>query len=160
MTVLTAMRSGPGATPSPAGLKAILAGGLLAGALDYLAAMVASGSGFAPVGRFIASGVYGPAAFEGGVGMAAQGVLFHFGIMMVIAATYVGASRVQPTLVRLWPLWGPLFGIAVYFAMREVVVPLSNAVQGDPPLWRRLIQVGIHMVFVGLPIAFCAARVR
>lgn len=152
--------TGGGVAAQP-GWKAVLVAGLLAGALDYLAAVVASGAGFVRVGQAIASGVYGRAAFQGGEAMAVQGAVFHFAIMMVIAWTYVFASRFLPALTRRWWLWGPLFGIAVWTAMRFVVVPMSNAVgAGDPTLVRMLIQIGIHMAFVGLPIGFCAARVR
>src|SRR5262252_5521877 len=60
----------------------ILLVGLLVGALDILTAFadyfLATGNGPEGVLKFIASGVFGRAAFKGGANMIISGLLFHF----------------------------------------------------------------------------------
>lgn len=145
-------------------MRGILVGGLIAGALDITAAIVTNGwRGVPPVRvlQSVASGLLGSPAFQGGNATAALGLLLHFLIALAAAAVYVAASRRLPALVR-WPLlWGPLYGVAVYFFMSLVVVPLSAApfrIRLDPPdLATGLI---VHMLCVGLPIALAARRFR
>lgn len=76
----------------------------------------------------------GRAAYDGGLGTAAPGVLLHFFIAFGILTTYVLASRWWPALARHPFLYGPLYGILVYDMMKLVVVPLSAAVIG-PKSW-------------------------
>ena len=75
------------------GLKAILAGGLIAGTLDLTAACVSAWlrSGVTPVqvAQFIASGVLGRGAFNGGAKTVALGVAFHF-LIATVAGWYAG----------------------------------------------------------------------
>ncbi len=142
-------------------LQAVLVGGLIAGCLDIVAAFVLySFWGATPVGilQFIVSGVLGRAAFGGGLGSAALGVLLHFCIATGAAAAYVVACRwIEPLVRRPW-LFGPLYGVAVFFFMQMVVLPLS-AVQKRPFM---LVMDGpsivVHMVCVGTPIALVASR--
>jgi hypothetical protein len=146
----------------------IVAGGLAAGVLDILAAFglraAVSGSA-APVRvlQGIASGMLGPAAFQGGAATAALGLGLHFLIAFGAAATFYAASRFLPVLERRPVASGLAYGVAVYLFMNQVVVPLSRAAGRTPP-WRiTAALVVIHMLFVGLPIALAvhrAARAR
>src|SRR6187402_1684474 len=113
----------------PSSLRAIVAGGLLAGALDLAWAAAQSMIQGRSPGRMlqaIASGVLGKAAFESGAAIQLLGVLLHFTIAIGACATYVAAGRIWPALHRRWYLAGPLFGVAVYFFMQLVVLPLSQ----------------------------------
>jgi hypothetical protein len=138
--------------PTPA--RAILLTGLIAGVLDITAAFVFSalrGAGPARVLRFVASGLLGAAAARGGAATAALGLALHFVIATGWAAVYWAASR-KIAFLRTHPVpAGLLYGIAVYFLMNLVVVPLSAV----PP--RPFVpspgMIGIHMFCVGLPIA-------
>ncbi|HYE43905.1 MAG TPA: hypothetical protein VEA15_10970 [Caulobacteraceae bacterium] len=149
------------AAGAPPGLKAALVGGLAAGALDYVAAVLASGAGFMVVGQAIASGLLGRAAFQGGVPVALLGAALHFAILLVVAAIYVAAARRMEFLWRQPLPCGVVLGLIVYSIMNAIVVPLSNAAVGvSPDVGRLLVQMVIHMTVVGPPIAFAAARIR
>ena len=148
-------------TPSVApGLKAAVVGGLAAGLLDYAAACVNSGKDPIFIGRVIATGWLGKAAIKGGVGAAALGAASHFAILLVVAGIYVAASRRMDFLYRQPLLCGVVFGVIVYSIMNSVVVPFSNTPMGDPGDMKRLIQIGIHIALVGIPIALAAWKVR
>jgi hypothetical protein len=141
--------------------RAILAGGLAAGALDLTAALVLytlRGARPIRVVQAIASGLLGAEAYKGGLATVALGCLLHFVIATGAAAVFVAASRWLPALVRRPFVWGPLYGVAVYLVMNFVVVPLSAVARG--PFNPRLaaILVVIHMLCVGLPIAVAARR--
>jgi uncharacterized membrane protein YagU involved in acid resistance len=140
---------------------AILWGGLLAGALDITAAFVTAGlHGIRParVLQFIASGLLGPTAFQGGAGTAALGVVLHFFIAFSAAAVFYLAGRKVPWLTQRAAVSGALYGVAVYVVMYWVVMPLS-AVRRGPFTWdAAIIAVITHIVCVGLPIALTAQR--
>ncbi len=67
--------------------RPILIAALLVGTLDGLSAVVQylinGGSDISKVFQFIASGVFGNAAFSGGTTMALYGVVFHYIIALV-----------------------------------------------------------------------------
>lgn len=143
-------------------LTAILGGGLTAAVADIVYAFTFFGlKGVSPVRilHSIASGVLGKAAYQGGLGAAALGALLHVGIAVVMAAVYVGASRVLPSLARRPWLWGPLYGIGCYLVMNYVVLLLRFGPRPFPHLDVLIGGVAIHMFGVGLPIALFAARV-
>jgi hypothetical protein len=139
--------------------RAITYGTLAVGVLDLLDAFVFFGlRGVAPIliPQSIASGVLGRAAYDGGLGTAALGVLLHFFIAFGIVTTYVLASRRWPTLARRPFIYGPLYGILVYGVMNLIVVPLSAAVVGSKTLPVVVNGLLIHMLGVGLPGALAA----
>jgi hypothetical protein len=142
-------------------LHPILTGGLMAGVLDITAAIVIYAfRGVAPVRilQSVASGVLGPAAFTGGARTASLGLALHFFIAITAAAAYFFASRAWPRLVLQARLWGTLYGVAVWAFMQFVVLPLS-AVRRQPfNAEMAVIMVLVHIVCVGLPIAFAARR--
>jgi hypothetical protein len=138
---------------------AILYGTLAVGILDLLDAFVFFGlRGVAPIliPQSIASGLLGRAAYDGGFGTAALGVLLHFFIAFGIVTTYVLASRQWPALARRPFVYGPLYGILVYGVMNLIVVPLSAAVVGSKTLPVVVNGLLIHMLGVGLPGALAA----
>ena len=142
-------------------LRAILWGGFLSGALDIAAAFVVYGAmGVRPVPLLqgIASGLLGPSAFAGGWLTALLGLFFEFLIATGAATVYVFAGRALGFLTRRPWLAGPLYGIAVYWFMQLVVVPLSRFARHRFSLRLTLIGIAIHMVCVGLPIALAASR--
>jgi hypothetical protein len=139
----------------------ILTGGLIAGVLDITAAIVIYAfRGVAPIRilQSVASGLMGPAAFTGGGKTAALGLALHFLIATTAAAVYFLASRRLPALVRNPKLWGSLYGISVWAFMSFVVLPLSSARRQPFDAEMALILVAVHIVCVGLPIAFATRR--
>ena len=75
--------------------------------------------------KFIASGLLGAAAFQGGAAIAALGLALHFVIALGAAAVYWAASRRIAFLATHPVPSGLLYGVAVYFFMNLVVIPLS-----------------------------------
>jgi len=140
--------------------RAVLLGGTLAGVLDILAAVLMSWPRVPPVRvlQYIASGALGPSAFRGGMATAAVGLVCHFVIAFAAAAVYVAASRRWRLLLARPVVCGIAYGLAVYAVMQLVVLPLSRVTRGTPT-WRSVaMMMGIHIVCVGLPIAFAARR--
>ena len=106
----------------------------------------------------IASGALGPSAFKGGKKTAAIGFLFHFLIAFTAAAVYYAASRNLTLLLDHPLLSGLLYGTAVHLVMSRIVVPLSRAPKRTFSAKAFFTQLVIHIVCVGLPIAFVVAR--
>ena len=140
----------------------IVYGGLVVGALDALDAIVFFGfRGATPVRIFqsIAAGLLGRAAFQAGLRAALLGLAVHFFIAFSIAATYYAASRPFSILVRRPILCGAVYGVLVYFFMNRVVIPLSAiGAAATPPLPVFINGIAIHILGVGIPAAFFAAR--
>lgn len=137
--------------------KAILLSGIIAGTLDITAAFIQYGlKGVSPLRilQSVASGVLGRESYNGGIKAAALGLLCHFTIAFGAAATYYVVSRWLPFLLTHAVFCGLLFGIAVYFFMNLVVLPLS-AFPGKItfPLGTLTLGLLVHMLCVGLPIA-------
>ena len=144
--------------------KAILVGGLIAGALDityafilwWLRAQVTP----MQILQSVATGLLGKASYDGGAGTAILGAFLHFFNALVVAAIFVGASRIWPVLARRATLFGPLYGIGVYLVMNYVVLPLSafppRTRPPAPVVW--ITGVLAHMFLIGLPIALAAKR--
>jgi hypothetical protein len=142
-------------------INAIVWGGLIAGVLDATDGVIAYGfQGLNPVQvlQYIASGVLGPDSFKGGLATAGLGTLLHFFIAFVAAAVYVSASRLIPALNAKPRLFGPLYGVAVFFFMNYGVLPRSAV--GSAPFSLGMFLNGVfgHALFVGLPIALFAGR--
>ena len=142
-------------------VRASLTGGALAGSLDILAAFVVYGArGASPLRilQSIASGLFGAAAFQGGLATAALGLVLQFFIASVAAWVYCLGSLRAPVLVQRPLLCGALYGVAVYIVMNFVVVPLS-AVPKRPVAWDLApVIVIVHIVCVGVPIAYAVRR--
>ncbi len=148
--------------------RALLFGTLTVGILDILDAFIFFGlRGATPTGvlHAIAAGVLGrDAARAGGIPTAILGLGLHFVIAFGVTATFFFVSRRIPALARKPFLYGPLYGLLVFFIMNLLVIPLSAI---DKPLWPpRLPATGslinallIHAVGVGLPAAWFASQV-
>jgi uncharacterized membrane protein (GlpM family) len=139
--------------------KAFALGTLVVGTLDILDALIFFGlRGASPVRilQSIAAGVLGRDAFQGGAGTALLGAALHFIIAFAIVGLYFLASRRVPALIRHAIVFGLLYGIAAYFVMNYVVIPLSAASQGPFSLPVFVNGILIHMFGVGLPAALFA----
>jgi hypothetical protein len=148
----------------PQAIATILGGGLLAGLLDGCDAVVFYGwtAGVGPVRifQYIASGLLGASAFAGGWHTVALGIALHFLIAIGAASVYYAASLLQPAFLRRPWLWGPMFGVGVYFFMQRVAIPLSLVTRLSHPLLSLefVDQMISHTMFVGFPIAWMARR--
>lgn len=142
--------------------RTALRAGVVAGIADIVAALAFWAlRGISPVQilQGIAGGVLGADAYAGGAATALLGLALHFAIMLVIGAIYVLAAVRWPRMAERWAVVGTLFGIVVYVVMNAVVLPLSafpHEVVFTPA--RVIPALLIQVVFVGLPIAWIAAR--
>jgi hypothetical protein len=147
------------ARPARAGVvPAILAGGITAATCDFIAAMLIYHLPAVMVGKAVARGWFGKASMQGGLDVAAIGVVSHYAILIVAAAIFVTASLRLPALRRLAWIAGPLFGLCIYGVMHYVVLPLSAAGPGDPKGVQLYEELAGHMFVIGLPIALWARK--
>jgi len=138
------------------GLVAIATGGLIAGALDLTQASILFGW---DIPKVIAAGLLGPKVIHGGVGIYLLGVVLHFFIACSAAAVYYVASRRLHFLIEHPLVCGLFFGAAVEEVMNLVVLPLSALrARGPYELHDLILGLLVHMVVVGLPIAFSVSR--
>jgi hypothetical protein len=137
-------------------LLAIGVGGAIAGVLDLMQACVLFGW---DIPLAIAGGLLGKQAFTGGAGTYVLGVALHFFIALSAAAIYYGASLKLTYLRESWVVCGLFFGAAVEEVMRLVVLPLSALhAKGPYELKDLLLGLRVHMVVIGLPVAWSARR--
>ena|SRR6266849_7268374 len=142
-------------------LEAILRGGALCGALDITAAFIVYGYfGAKPLRLLqgIASGLLGSRAYDGGPLTALVGLCLHFFIAFTASSVYVLLSRRVSLLGQYVYISGALYGVAVYFFMQYIVIPLSAA--SRPPFSLKMMVIGviIHIFCVGLPISLVTRR--
>jgi hypothetical protein len=138
----------------PRPFPAIVVGGLIAGMLD-LAYAIAVYSPQEPVliPQFIASGILGPKALNGGSQTAVLGVVLHFVIALGAASIYYLASRKSTLLVRRAYFCGLIYGALVYLFMHTIVLPLSATPKGPAHFVYQAFEFIEHCFCVGLPIA-------
>jgi uncharacterized membrane protein YagU involved in acid resistance len=153
----------PNPPASPRAFDTILYGGLIVGVLDILDAITFFGIayGLTPIRvlQSVASGLLGRASYAGGLKTALLGLLLHFLNATIIATIYYFLSRLLPILIRHAVLAGLLYGVAAYFVMSFIVVPLSAiGPRPGPPLAVFLNGIIGHALLVGLPIALVARR--
>jgi hypothetical protein len=132
---------------------AIAVGGLTAGTLDLTQAIILFGRDIPLV---IAGGLLGEQAIQsGGPAVYALGVILHFFIACSATAIYYAASRRLGFLKEHPLVCGLFYGGAVELVMRLIVLPLSALHSHGPYQWHdEVLGLVVHMVLVGLPIAF------
>ncbi len=143
-------------------VKAGLASGAVGGALDLIAACVVYPAMYKiPVIRIpqsIASGVLGADAYEGGAIAAALGVALHFFISVVAGFALAFAMKASARLHRMAIATGAVFGVAVYYFMQKIVLPLSQALVREPDFMALATGLAIHIFIFGVPMALVARR--
>ena len=141
-------------------VRTIAITGLIVGAMDITAAIIQAISRGATATRllqFVASGLIGQNAFQGGTATAALGLGLHFVIAFTLVTVFYVASRNFVLLRRYAVVSGLAYGLIVFGVMNLIVLPLSAAkprysLSGD------LIQIGIHMFIIGLPTSLLVRR--
>lgn len=147
----------------PTTYRAILTGGLIAGAIDLTYAFVYSyalrGTSPIRISQSVTSGLLGAEAYSGGIPAAALGVFLHFFIACSTATIYYAASRKISVLTKQAVICGLLYGAAIYFFMYLVVLPLSAFPHTITfPATKLTIDLIVHTFGVGLPIALSVRR--
>jgi hypothetical protein len=133
---------------------------LVAGTLDILSAFVwtlIAGGNPANVLPSVASGPFGDAIKDSAIA-APLGLAVHFAIMLVMVAAYVWVASRVPALSRQWLIAGVLYGLLLWLVMYWIVLPLRFGIphpSEGAAIARQLIS---HLLLVGTPIAWIAAR--
>ena len=109
---------------------------------------------------FIASGLLGKSAFEGGVGIAALGAALHFVIAYSWTALFFLLSSRFSFLATYPILTGIVYGGCIWVVMNIVVLPLSQIGLRPFNPTQALINAGILMVCIGIPLAFIRCAVK
>jgi hypothetical protein len=142
--------------------RPILAGTLVAGTLDILSAFLfasMAGTGPLPLLRYVASGPFGEAVRDGGIGWALAGLAVHYAIMACMVAGYMLIAPTIPVLLRHPVIAGLAYGVLLWVIMYWVVKPLRWP---DAPLPSTAWGIGnalfSHCILVGLPVALIASR--
>jgi hypothetical protein len=133
--------------------------GLLTGTLDALAALILNHKiGAAVIFRFIASGVFGKAAFTGGSEMVISGVVFHFLIAYLFTTAYYLIYPFFKSSLKNKYVIALVYGAFAWLIMNLLVVPLSKI--GMHPIKAMNILTGVAalIICIGLPIALSADR--
>ena len=146
-------------TASP--FKSILWSGLVAGILDSIAGIIVYYLYFGldplQVLQFIASGIYGPTAINGGFYMIIIGIFFHFLIAYTCAIIYFLLYPKIDFLIRYKVISGLLFGLGIWLVMNLLILPYSNIPKSSFDFSLALVGIIWHMILVGLPIAMVTA---
>ncbi|MCE7996766.1 MAG: DUF1440 domain-containing protein [Roseivirga sp.] len=146
-----------GFTSSRNPAKTIGWSGLVAGILDSVAGVIVYYIYFdlnpLQVLQFIASGIYGPTAINGGVGMVLVGLLLHFLIAYVCAIIYFLAYPKIAAGNKYAGASGLVYGLGIWLVMNLLILPYSNIPKSDFDLGLAIIGIIWHMVLVGWPIA-------
>lgn len=135
---------------------------MIAATLDILFALSFAGYNGMPAIRLlqtVASGALGNAAFAGGTKTAAAGLVLHFALSYLWAAIFMAAAWRAPALLCRPVVSGMLFGVAVFFTMRLLVLPLSAfpfPVRFKP--LGTILDLLSHMFLFGVPIAVTAGK--
>lgn len=137
--------------------KTVILAGLIAGSLDILSAFtdyyIRTGKGPEGVLRFIASGVFGKAAFTDDSMMMWMGLLFHFIIAFAFTIVFfILYPRVKLLHINI-VLTAVILGMITWLVMNLVVVPLSNTPKFSFNPVYAIKAVLILICMIGLPLS-------
>jgi uncharacterized membrane protein YagU involved in acid resistance len=145
-------------------VRSIAVGGIIIGTLhliiqDFLVFSLLYKTPFISVLQYVASGALGDVAFAGGLATALLGVIFHYLISFVIAAVFIISAARIPLLRRNAIVGSILFGVAAWFVMVFIVMPLSAAPPLPAPTQFQFIEAIIeHALIIGLPLGILVWR--
>ena len=137
-------------------LRAILAGGFIAGTIDIGVAIALYHIGPLTLLHAIASGLIGKASYSGGLDTALLGLVLQWAMSLVIAAIFVLAASRLPVLRQRWLAMGLAYGVGIFVVMTFIVVPLSASFPKNPPKWPGAAEQLLAMLLFGAIISGCA----
>jgi hypothetical protein len=139
----------------------ILQAGLIAGTLDILSAFIyyyikSGKTNFLVIFKFIASAIFGKAAGEGGTGMILAGFILHYAIAFAFTIFFFWLYPKMNVMSKNRFVTAIVYGLFVWSVMNLIVVPLSNTVHRQFKIEGALINMGILIICIGLPLSFMA----
>ncbi len=137
--------------------------GFVTGTLDAMAALIWSYSENPKVGadiifEFIASGVFGKAAFTSGGVMIVAGLVLHYLIAFLFTMVFYLLYPLCDKLIRNKYVIAILYGTVAWLVMNLAVVPLSKIGYHSIKVQSILIGIAILIVCIGLPVALVADK--
>jgi|HubBroStandDraft_1064217.scaffolds.fasta_scaffold13996_3 uncharacterized membrane protein YagU involved in acid resistance len=135
-------------------VRPVLLGGFIAGSIDVGAACLINKLPPLTILQAIASGVLGKLAFHSGLPAAVLGLVLQWAMSILIAVIFAAAAQRLAILMRRWVVSGLGYGVAVYFVMNFVVVPLSAAPFARKFTLLKSIEDLLAMLLFGLIIAY------
>ncbi len=149
----------PETTYKLSAFRKILALGLITGTLDALAALIINYK-INPVliFRFIASGVFGRAAFAGAEEMVVAGILFHYLIAYLFTAAFYLLYPFSFSLLKNKYIVAIVYGGLAWLIMNLVVVPLSMIGPHHIRVMSIITGVCALIICVGLPVVLVADK--
>ncbi len=139
----------------------ILQAGLIAGTLDILSAFIyyyikSGKTNFLVIFKFIASAIFGKEAGEGGTGMILAGLILHYAIAFSFTIFFFWLYPKVKVMSKNRIVTAIVYGLFVWTVMNLIVVPLSNTVHRPFKIEGVLINMGILIVCIGLPLSLIA----
>ncbi|MEO8887532.1 MAG: hypothetical protein ABI367_15820 [Mucilaginibacter sp.] len=130
---------------------------LLTGTLDAVAAILTNLKvSAATVFQYIASGVFGKAAFAGGTTMELYGMGLHYLIALLFTTALFLLHPMFYSWFRFKFLTGIIYGVAIFFIMNRLVVPFSQIPPKPFDGVAAIKASGILIICFGLPISYIA----
>lgn len=141
-------------------LSSIIPVWLLAGTLDISSALIwvamRSGKSPVPVFNYIASAVFGQAAYTGGMPMIIAGLFFHYVIALIFTLVlFLLYTRIHRFIKNKIAV-GILFGLFTWAVMNLVVVPLTRIKARPFNTTNAIINSVILMLAIGIPVSLVA----
>jgi hypothetical protein len=141
----------------PGKLKVIAMVGLLTATLDAVAAIL-SAPKIQPAAtfKFIASGMFGKAAFDGGIEMVCAGIFFHYSIAFSITAVLFVMYPKFISFLKNKYVVAVLFALIPWVITHLIIVPLSHIGWSPMEVGGIVVGIGILIITIGLPIVLIA----
>lgn len=139
-------------------LRTIIAGGMLAGTLDALAAIIVFNVSPEKLFQFIASAAFGSDAFSGGLFTVLWGAFFHYFIAFSWTILFFFIYPVVYRYIKNRGVTVFLYGILIWLVMNRIVIPLTFLSQPPFDLNQALVGSAILIFAVSLPIVLFTHR--
>lgn len=138
--------------------KHVIITGFIAGVLDITGACLASyfSKGLVPgtVLKYVASGVFGKAALEGGYGMMAWGLFFHFIIAYSCTVVFWGVYPKIDFLKKSIFINAVLIALTAWAVTNLIIIPLSRIGMPKFTISSVTRAVTVLILCIGLPISY------
>jgi len=140
----------------------VLLTALLAGTLDMLGAiinyMINGGKNPAVIFQYIASAVFGKAAFDGSTSMMIAGLVFHYIIALMFTLFFFLLYPKAKLLSANSFVTAILYGIFVWAVMTLIVLPLTKLAPVPFDAQKAAIAALILILCIGLPVVICTKK--
>ena len=139
----------------------IIQAGLITGTLDILSAFIyyyikSGKTNFLVIFKFIASGIFGKAAGDGGTNMILAGLILHYAIAFAFTIFFFWLYPKVNLMSKNRVVTAIIYGLFVWSVMNLIVVPLSNTAQRPFNIANAVTNMCILIICIGVPLSFIA----